>query len=104
MPYRFHPTKRALYQLLAEKSAELSWLDLPKSSEVLLAKSKHSAWLRWPYHEVYFTPIPIPMMSVSHYETAPSDEIKRVRHQAAFDFPFADWLARGIFKEIPAKE
>lgn len=32
MPYRFHPTKRALYKLLVENSAELSLLDLPKSS------------------------------------------------------------------------
>lgn len=37
MPYRFHPTKRGLYKLAAEKAAELSWLELPKSSEMLLS-------------------------------------------------------------------
>ena len=35
MPYRFHPTKRGLYKLAAEKAAELSWLELPKSSETV---------------------------------------------------------------------
>ena len=48
MPYRFHPTKRGLYKLVAEKAAELSWLELPKSSEMLFEHGKHSAWLRWP--------------------------------------------------------
>ena len=53
MPYRFHPTKRGLYKLVAEKAAELSWLELPKSSEMLFEHGKHSAWLRWPYYEIY---------------------------------------------------
>ena len=41
MPYRFHPTKRGLYKLAAEKAAELSWLELPKRSEMLLGCSGH---------------------------------------------------------------
>ena len=69
MPYRFHPTKRGLYKLVAEKAAELSWLELPKSSEMLFDHGKHSAWLRWPYHEIYFTPLPYPLMAITQYDT-----------------------------------
>ena len=37
MPYRFHPTKRGLYKLAAEKAAELSWLELPWQALCLAA-------------------------------------------------------------------
>ena len=104
MPNRFHPTKRGLYKLVAEKAAELSWLELPKSSEMLFEHSKHSAWLRWPYHEIYFTPHPYPLMAIAQYDTAPYDEVKRVRQRKTFSFSFADLQAYGMVKEIPSKE
>ena len=84
MPYRFHPTKRGLYKLAAEKAAELSWLELPKSSEMLFEHGKHSAWLLWPYHKIYFTPSPYPLLAVEQYGDAPSDEAKCVRQRKVF--------------------
>ena len=100
MPYRFHPTKRGLYKLVAEKAAELSWLELPKSSEMLFEHGKHSAWLRWPYHEIYFTPSPYPLLAVEQYGDAPSDEAKRVRQRKVFNFSLADLQAYGLIKTI----
>ena len=55
MPYRLHATKRSLYKLAAEKIANLPWCELPKMSDVLFEHIRTSYWLRWPYHEVYFT-------------------------------------------------
>lgn len=37
MPYRFHPTKRGLYKLAAEKAAELSWLNCRKAVKCCLS-------------------------------------------------------------------
>lgn len=103
MPYRFHPTKRGLYKLAAEKAAELSWLELPKSSEMLFEHGKHSAWLLWPYHKIYFTPSPYPLLAVEQYGDAPSDEAKCVRQRKVFNFSLADLQAYGLVKEVPIK-
>lgn len=104
MPYRFHPTKRGLYKLAAEKAAELSWLELPKSSEMLFEHGKHSAWLLWPYHKIYFTPSPYPLLAVEQYGDAPSDEAKCVRQRKVFNFSLADLQAYDLIKEVPSKE
>ena len=104
MPYRFHPTKRGLYKLVAEKAAELSWLELPKSREMLVEHGIHSAGLRRQYYEIYFTPSPYPLLAVEQYGEAPSDEAKCVRQRKVFNFSLADLQAYGLIKEVPSKE
>ena len=95
---------RDRYKLAAEKAAELSWLELPKSSEMLFEHGKHSAWLLWPYHKIYFTPSPYPLLAVEQYGDAPSDEAKCVRQRKVFNFSLADLQAYGLIKEVPSKE
>ena len=91
MPYRLHATKRSLYKLAAEKIANLPWCELPKMSDVLFEHIRTSYWLRWPYHEVYFTTL-IP--------GAPSDDTKHQRNRRVFRFTIAELTERGIAKEI----
>lgn len=87
MPYRLHATKRSLYKLAAEKIANLPWCELPKMSDVLFEHIRTSYWLRWPYHEVYFTTlIPgTPLLTVTQYDYAPSDDTKHQRNRGYLD-------------------
>ena len=102
MPYRLHATKRSLYKLAAEKIANLPWCELPKMSDVLFEHIRTSYWLRWPYHEVYFTTlIPgTPLLTVTQYDYAPSDDTKHQRNRRVFRFTIAELSERGIAKEI----
>ena len=81
MPYRLHATKR---------------------SDVLFEHIRTSYWLRWPYHEVYFTTlIPgTPLLTVTQYDYAPSDDTKHQRNRRVFRFTIAELTERGIAKEI----
>ena len=102
MPYRLHATKRSLYKLAAEKIANLPWCELPKMSDVLFEHIRTSYWLCWPYHEVYFTTlIPgTPLLTVTQYDYAPSDDTKHQRNRRVFRFTIAELTERGIAKEI----
>lgn len=102
MPYRLHATKRSLYKLASEKIAELPWCKLPTSSEVQFERIKTSYWLRWPYHEVYFTTlIPgTPLLTVTQYDYAPSDDTKHQRNRRVFSFTISELVEHGMAKEI----
>ena len=104
MPYRFHPTKRGLYKLVAEKAAELSWLELPKAAKCCLSMA--NTLLGCAGHITKFT-LRRPRTRCWRLSSmAMHPPMKRSVFVSAkfFNFSLADLQAYGLIKEVPSKE
>ncbi len=103
MPYRLHATKRSLYKLTADKIVGLPWCKLPKISEVEFVACQTSYFLRWPYHEVFFSTLPdAPVVSITQYDYAPSDNVKHERNREICRLTLSELNERSMMKEVPA--